>query len=159
MEIFNVWGIDFQGPFPTSHGNQYILVAIDYISKWVEKYGVIHSRGLAYLPQTSGQVEVSNRELKQILEKVVSKNRKDWSRKLDDTLWAYRTAYKTPIGVSPYILVHGKSCHLPVELEYKAMSAIKELSMDPSPAGEKRLMQLNELDEFRLHVYDSAQVS
>ncbi|XP_074293246.1 uncharacterized protein LOC141620217 [Silene latifolia] len=87
------------------------------------------------------------------MEKVVSKNRKDWSRKLDDTLWAYRTEFITPIGASSYHLIYGKACHLPVELEYEAMWAIKEVNMDFSLAGEKRLMQLNELDEFRLHAY------
>jgi hypothetical protein len=68
---------------------------------------------------TSGQVEVSNRQLKQILEKIVASSRKDWSKKLDDALWAYRIAFKTPIGFSLYQLVYGKSYHLPVELEHK----------------------------------------
>nr|GEY19220.1 hypothetical protein [Tanacetum cinerariifolium] len=73
-----------------------------------------------YHPQTSGQVEVSNRSLKRILEKTVGENRASWSDKLDDALWAFRTAYKTPIGCTPYKLVYGKACHLPIELENKA---------------------------------------
>nr|GFA76386.1 reverse transcriptase domain-containing protein [Tanacetum cinerariifolium] len=110
-EIFDVWGIDFMGPFPSSRENKYILMAIDYLSKWVKakastndarvvmlKYGVTHRLSIAYHPQTSEQVEVSNRGLKRILERTIGENCASWSDKLDDALWAFRTAYKTPIG-------------------------------------------------------------
>nr|GEW02157.1 reverse transcriptase domain-containing protein [Tanacetum cinerariifolium] len=171
-EIFDVWGIDFMGTFPSSRGNKYILVAVDYLSKWVEakalptndarvvykflkslfsrfgapraiisdrdtyfcndqfakvmlKYRVTHRLSTMYYPQTSGQVEVSNRGLKRILERTIGENRASWSEKLDDALWAFRTAYKTPIGYTPYKLVYGKACHLPIELEHKAYWALK----------------------------------
>nr|GEU81521.1 reverse transcriptase domain-containing protein [Tanacetum cinerariifolium] len=86
----------------------------------MQKYGVTHRLATLYHPQTSGQVEVSNRGLKRILEKAVGENRASWSDKLDDALWEFRTAYKTPIGCTPCKLVYGKACHLPVELEHKA---------------------------------------
>ncbi|GJZ39373.1 reverse transcriptase domain-containing protein [Tanacetum coccineum] len=187
-EIFDIWGIDFMGPFPSSRGNKYILVAVDYLSKWVEakalptndarvvckflktlfsrfgapraiisdrgthfcndqftkvmlKYGVTHRLSTAYHPQTSGQVEVSNRGLKRILERTVGENRASWSDKLDDALWAFRTAYKTPIGCTPYKLVYGKACHLPIELEHKAYWALKHTNFDVQTAGDHRKIQ------------------
>ncbi|GJX15882.1 reverse transcriptase domain-containing protein [Tanacetum coccineum] len=199
-EIFDVWGIDFMGPFPSSNGNKYILVAVDYLSKWVEakalptndarvivkflkslfarfgtpraiisnrgthfcndqfakvmsKYGVTHRLATAYHPQMSGQVEVSNRGLKRILERTVGKNSASWSDKLDDALWAFRTAFKTPIGCMPYKLVYGKSCHLPIELEHKAYWALKHANFDLKTAGDHRKLQLNELNELRDQAY------
>ena len=105
--------------------------------------------GLAYHPQSNGQAEISNREIKKIREKTVNAIRKDWSIKLDDALWAYRTSYKTPIGMSPYRIVYGKPYHLPLELEYKAMWAIKKLNCNFQVAKEKRLLQMNKLEELR----------
>nr|GEY50517.1 reverse transcriptase domain-containing protein [Tanacetum cinerariifolium] len=155
-EIFDIWGIDVMGPFPYSKGNTYILVAVDYLSIVMIKYGVTHRLATAYHPQTSGQVEVSNRGLKRILERTVGENRSSWSDKLDDALWAFRTAYKTPIGCTPYILVYGKSCHLPIELEHRAYWALKHVNFDLKTAGDHRKLQLNELSELRDQAYENS---
>ncbi|GJS37422.1 reverse transcriptase domain-containing protein [Tanacetum coccineum] len=104
----------------------------DQFAKVMLKYGVTHRLSTAYHPQTSGQVEVSNRGLKRILERTIGENRASWSDKLDDALWAFRTAYKTPIGCTPYKLVYGKACHLPIELEHKAYWALKHANFDPN---------------------------
>ncbi|GJT52884.1 reverse transcriptase domain-containing protein [Tanacetum coccineum] len=110
----------------------------------MSKYGVTHRLGTTYHPQTSGQVEVSNRGLKRILERTVEENRASWSDKLDDTLWAFRTAFKTLIGCTPYKLLYGKSCHLPIELEHKTYWALKHANFDLKTAGDHRKLQLNE---------------
>ncbi|GJS49318.1 reverse transcriptase domain-containing protein [Tanacetum coccineum] len=106
---------------------------------------------LITLKRNPGQVEVSNRGLKRILERTVGENRASWSDKLDDALWAFRTAFKTPIGCTPYKLVYRKSCHLPIELEYKAYWALKHANFDLKTAGDHRKLQLNEINELRDH--------
>jgi transposase InsO family protein len=160
-------------PFPKSKNSEYILVAVDYIFKWVKampcraadsrnsknmfeeviflrfrvprmvisdgdthfidknfrkylaKYGIRHNVATPYLPQISGQVETSNKQIKNILQKTVDEMGTKWKDELPDALWAYRTAYKTPLGMSLYQLVYEKTCHLPVELEFKAHWTIK----------------------------------
>ncbi|GJX16566.1 reverse transcriptase domain-containing protein [Tanacetum coccineum] len=110
----------------------------------------------AYHPQMSGQVEVSNRGLKRILERMVGENHTSWSDKLDEALWAFRTAFKTPIGCTPNKLVYGKSCHLPIELEHKAYWALKHANFDLKIMGDHRKLQLNELNELRDQAYENS---
>ncbi|RVW59031.1 Retrovirus-related Pol polyprotein from transposon 17.6 [Vitis vinifera] len=176
VELFDVWGIDFMGPFPMSFGNSYILVGVDYVSKWVEAIPCKqndHRVVLKFLKEEHfleigirwlhliilfGQVELANREIKNILMKVVNSSRKDWSIRLHDSLWAYRTAYKTILGMSPIVLSMAKH-HLPVEVEYKAWWAIKKLNMDLIRAGEKRYLDLNEMEELRNDAYINSKVA
>ncbi|GJU26796.1 reverse transcriptase domain-containing protein [Tanacetum coccineum] len=115
-----------------------------------------HRLANSLTPQTSGQVEVSNRGIKRILERTIGENRASWSDKLDDALWAFRTAYKTPIGCTPYRLVYGKACHLPIELEHKAFWALKQTNLDLNLAGANRKSQINELNELRDEAYENS---
>nr|GEX17441.1 reverse transcriptase domain-containing protein [Tanacetum cinerariifolium] len=161
-EIFDVWGIDFMGPFLSLQGNRATIsdrgthFCNDQFAKVMIKYGVTPRLATAYHPQTSGQVEVSNRGLKRILERTVGENRASWSDKLDDALWAFRTAFKTPIGCTPYKLVYGKSCHPPIELEHKAYWALKHANFDLKTAGDHRKLQLNDLNELRDQAYENS---
>jgi transposase InsO family protein len=204
IDLFDVWGIDFMGPFKNSQRFEHILVMDDYLSKWVEsmpcrkasmeefiamiksmifprfgtprilisdggthfteknfkkclsKLEIEHRVSRAYDPQTNGKAETSNRQLKSILNKTIEKGGRDWEKKLDGALWAYRTSFKTPIGMTPYQFVYGKACHLPVELEHKAYLAIKEMSLDLDAAVVKRRIQISELEEMRLKAYENA---
>nr|GEW19025.1 reverse transcriptase domain-containing protein [Tanacetum cinerariifolium] len=128
----------------------------DQFAKVMQKYGVTHRLATPYHPQTSGQVEVSNRGLKCILERAVGENHASWSDKLDDALWAFWTAYKTPNRCTPYKLVYGKACHLPVELEHKAYWALKYANFDLKTAGDHRKLQINELNELRDQAYENS---
>ncbi|GKA36455.1 reverse transcriptase domain-containing protein [Tanacetum coccineum] len=96
---------------------------------------------------------LSNRGLKRILERTVGENRASWSDKLDDALWAFHAAFKTLIGCTPYKLVYGKSCHLPIELEHKAYWALKHANFNLKTTGDHRKLQLNELNELRDQAY------
>ena len=192
------------GPFPVSFGFYYILLIVDYVSKWVEakatrtndarvvvdfvrsnifcrfgipraivsdqgthfcnrsmqallkKYGVIHRVSTPYHPHTNGQDEISNKEIKWILEKKVQPNRKDWSQRLEDALWAYKTAYKAPIRMSPHKIVFGKACHLTVEIEHRAYWVVKSCNFSVDEAGIEINLQLSELDEIRLAAYENS---
>nr|GEZ98636.1 reverse transcriptase domain-containing protein [Tanacetum cinerariifolium] len=126
----------------------------DQFARVMSKYGVTHRLSTAYHPQTSGQVEVTNRGLKRILEMTVGENRALWSDKLEDTLWAFRTAFKTPVGCTPYRLVYEKACHLP--LEHKAFWALKHANFNLKIAGDHRKLQLNELSELRDQAYENS---
>nr|GEU86482.1 reverse transcriptase domain-containing protein [Tanacetum cinerariifolium] len=166
-EIFDVWGIDFMGPFPSSRGNRYILVAVDYLPKWVEAKAlptndariVVKFLKSLFARFRTPRAILSDRGTHFCNDKFSKdgwRNRAFWSEKLDDALWGFRTAYKTPIGCTPYKLVDGKSCHLPIELEHKAYWALKHVNFDLKTTGDHQKLKLNELNELRDLAYENS---
>ncbi|GJX36013.1 reverse transcriptase domain-containing protein [Tanacetum coccineum] len=151
----------------------YLVVDVDYASKWAEAQALPTNDArvvVAFLKKLfchfgmpkaliSDRVENTNRAFKRILEKTIKDNPAIWSRKLDDALWAFRTAYKTPTGTTPYKLIYGKNCHLPFEIEHRAYWALKNCNPDLIAAGEKRMFQLHELDELRHQAYENSRLN
>jgi len=88
---------------------------------------------LATTGKRVAQVEISNQEIKIILEKTITRSSKDWADRLDGAIWAYPIAFKTPIDTMPFRLIYGELCHLPIELEHKAYWAIKFFNFDLMP--------------------------
>ncbi|GJZ43714.1 reverse transcriptase domain-containing protein, partial [Tanacetum coccineum] len=163
-------GIDFIGSFQSSRGNKYILVVVDYLSKWVEAKALptndarvvckflkslIAQFGTPCAIISDRGTHFCNNQFAKVMLKY-GQNRASWSDKLDDALWAFRTAFKTPIGCTPYKLVYGKACHLPIELEHKAYWALKHANFDLKTAGDHRKVQLNELNELRDQAYENS---
>ncbi|GJY36939.1 reverse transcriptase domain-containing protein [Tanacetum coccineum] len=128
------------------------------MERTMKRCGVNHRFSTSYHPQTSGQVENTNRALKRILKKTVKDNPAIWSRKLDDALWVFCTAYKTSTGTTPYKLIYEKNCHLPFEIEHRAYWALKNCNPDLIAAGEKRMFHLHELDKLRHQAYENSRL-
>ncbi|KAJ9566560.1 hypothetical protein OSB04_002526 [Centaurea solstitialis] len=177
-EIFDIWGIDFMGPFPDSQGNKYILVAVDYVSKWAEakalptndaKVVVNFVKSLlsiwsasSFLNRLSPSSKWTSGKHQQSFEADFREDSREqpklWSQKLEDVLWAYHTAYNTPIGSTPYHMLYGKACHLPFEFEYKALWALKKVYLDDITSGRERLINLHELEELRSLAYENSRI-
>ncbi|GJS53870.1 reverse transcriptase domain-containing protein [Tanacetum coccineum] len=154
QEAFDILKACHEGPTGGHHGaNLTAKKVFDAGFFWPTIYRDAHTMIKSC---DTGQVEVSNRGLKRILERTVGENRASWSDRLDDALWAFCTAFKTPIGCTPYKLVYGKSCHLPIELEHKAYWALKHANFDLKTVGDHRKLQLNELNELRDQAYENS---
>ncbi|RVW68308.1 hypothetical protein CK203_061279 [Vitis vinifera] len=164
---FSVWGIDIIGKISpkSSSGHEFILVAIDYFTKWVEaaSYARLTSAGVASSsyhtlfvamePQTNGAIEAANKNIKRILWRMVETSR-DWSEKLPFALWAYRTLFRTSIGATPYSLVYGMKAVLPVEIEMGSLRVALEQQIPEANWAQAQFDQLNLLDERRLRAAD-----
>ena len=128
------------------------------MTSFLRKYEVHHRVTTPYHPQENVQVEVSNREVKNILKKIIRTDEINWASKLPDALWAYQTAFKTPIEMSPFRLIYGEPCHLPIKLEYRAYWAIKKLNLSLEQAEKEKLLQLEELHELWNESHQNAEI-
>nr|GEV48915.1 reverse transcriptase domain-containing protein [Tanacetum cinerariifolium] len=140
-EIFDVWGIDFMGPFPSSRGNRYILVAVDYLSKWVEA---------KVLPTNDARVVCK------FLKNLFARFGTPVPLSVITERTSAMATYKTLIGCTPYKLVYEKACHLLIELEHKAYWALKHANYDLQTADDHRKVQLNELNELHDQAYKNS---
>nr|GEZ00142.1 reverse transcriptase domain-containing protein [Tanacetum cinerariifolium] len=148
-EIFDIRGIDIMGPFRNPISSNTFLSQLTTCP---------NGQKPKLYPLTTHEVKNTNRALKRILEKTVKHNPSVWSRKLDDALWAFHTAYKTPISTISYQLLYGKTCHLPFKIEHRAYWALRSCNPDLKVAGEKRFLQFHELDELRLQAYENSKL-
>nr|GEZ78408.1 reverse transcriptase domain-containing protein [Tanacetum cinerariifolium] len=131
------------------------MLAVVYAFEKFRSY-LIMNKSIVHTDHSALKYLFAKKDAKARLLWTIGENQASWSNKLDDALWAFRTAYKTPIGCTPYMLVYGKACHLPIELKHKAYWALKQANFDLTVVGDHRIIQLNELNEIHDHAYENS---
>ena len=116
------------------------------IEYWLEEFMVVHKKLAPYHPQANGQAKSTNKILGVVLTKIISDKRFDWELKLHAALWAYRVAYETSIGMTPFNMVFGLDTILPMEFLIPTLPVAKELEWIGHNLS-NRLQDLENLDE------------